>query len=242
MNPNIIDQITHQAAIHFPREACGFILDIAGQPQLLPCENISHQPERSFLIEPMLFAQHSGHIKAVYHTHPNQKPTPSVADIASAERCGVPFLILSYPGSEIHTYTPSGMLPAPYEGRPFVYGVLDCLSLVIDYYRHEFGIEINDGERKRWEWWQDIDNFYEFVGGFKNQGFFEVDRPAVGDVVIMQVRGLCPNHAAIYCGDSVILHHPSEGNLSKFDMYGHYWRKNTVCFLRHTSRVNHEND
>lgn len=242
MNNATIEQITHHAARDFPSEACGFILDIGGDIQVFPCKNFSHEPERSFLIDPMLFAQYANRIAAVYHSHPNQSPKPSQADIASAERCGVPFLIMSYPGGEVHTYTPTGILPAAYEGRPFVYGVLDCLSLVTDYYRHEYGVDIDDGERKTWGWWHEDQHFKAFINGFKAQGFFEVDRPQLGDVVIMQIQGVCPNHAAIYCGDSVILHHPSAANLSRFEMYGHYWRKNTVCFLRHVDRVNDEND
>lgn len=241
MDNKIIDQITAHAARAFPHECCGLILNVGGSIFILECENQSHEPEKSFLIDPMTFALHAAAVVAIYHSHPNRAPTPSQADIASAERCNVPFLILSYPGSEIYTYTPQGIGPQPYEGRAFVYGVMDCLSLVSDYYQQEFGIYLNDGERKRWEWWLDPENAHAFIDGFKNAGFFEIDRPEAGDVVIMQIQSPCPNHAAIYLGDSVILHHPGEKNMSRAEMYGHYWRHNTVCYLRHQDRVTHEN-
>jgi len=238
MHDAILKQITAHAAREFPREACGLVFKTSYGYQVLECANLSHQPEQSFLIDPMLFAVHADHIAAVYHSHPNRAPTPSAADIASAERCNVPFLILGYPSAELHTYTPQGTLPAPYEGRGFVYGVMDCLSLVSDYYRHELAITINDGERKQWQWWLDPVNQHAFVNGFKAQGFVEVDSLQVNDLIVMTTGGgPCPNHVSIYKGDSVILHHPCVGTPSRQEMYGQYWRQATHCFLRYA----HEN-
>lgn len=234
MNELILQQITAHAARAFPQEACGLIFKTGYGYQVLECANMSHQPEQSFLIDPMLYAVHAAHIAAVYHSHPNRSPTPSAADIASSERCNVPFLIISYPGEQLHTYTPQGILPAPYEGRDFVYGVMDCLSLVADYYRHELGIIINDGTRKEWGWWNDTANLHAFVNGFKAEGFETVEQPQLNDLVIMALRAPCPNHAAIYMGDSRILHHPSTGTPSRIEMYGQYWRQNTHCTMRYT--------
>jgi len=233
MDDLILQQIIAHAARGFPQEACGLILKTGYGYQVLECANISHEPEQSFLIDPLIYAAHADHIAAVYHSHPNRSPEPSAADIASAERCNVPYLIISYPGEQIHTYTPKGILPAPYEGRDFVYGVMDCLSLVADYYRHELGVIINDGERKAWEWWLNTDNLYAFVNGFKAQGFAVVDELQPNDLVIMQLGGPCPNHAAIYYGDSRILHHPRTGTPSRVEMYGQYWRQATHCYLRY---------
>jgi cell wall-associated NlpC family hydrolase len=230
MTDVLIEALTYQAAVHFPNEACGFITH---DGELLPQENIHHNPQQSFLIDPLAFMQQSGRIMAVYHSHPNASPLPSTADIASAERCNLPFVIISYPGGDLHSYMPRGVLPAPYEGRPFVYGVLDCLNLVADYYRQEFNLDIQDGERKCWNWWQDPANQTAFVEGFKQRGFVQVEAPLPGDVIIMQLQGACPNHAAIYLGDNRILHHPGQNNLSRAEMYGHYWRQRTACILRH---------
>jgi proteasome lid subunit RPN8/RPN11 len=228
-----LQQIINHAARAFPQEACGLIFKTSYGYQVLECANMSHEPEKSFLIDPMLYAVHADHIAAVYHSHPNRSPEPSAADIASAERCNVPFLIVSYPSEQLYTYTPKGILPAPYEGRSFVYGVMDCLSLVADYYRHELGIVINDGERKHWQWWLDKSNLHAFVNGFKAQGFEVVDDLQPNDLVIMSLASPCPNHAAIYMGDSRILHHASIGTPSRIEMYGQYWRQNTHCYLRY---------
>lgn len=230
-----LQQIINHAARAFPQEACGLIFKTGYGYQVLECANLSHEPEKSFLIDPMLYAVHADHIAAVYHSHPNRSPEPSVADIASAERCNMPFLIVSYPSQELYTYTPQGVLPAPYEGRGFVYGVMDCLSLVADYYRHELGIIIDEGERKQWQWWLDTANLYAFVNGFKAQGFGVVEDLQPDDLIIMSLQSPCPNHAAIYKGDSLILHHASVSSPSRIEMYGQYWRQNTHCYLRHAS-------
>jgi len=228
-----LQQIIDHAARAFPQEACGLIFRTSYGYQVLECANMAHDPEHSFLIDPILYATHARHIAAVYHSHPNRRPEPSAADIASAERCNVPFLIVSYPGEELYTYTPHGILPAPYEGRDFVYGVMDCLSLVSDYYRHELGIVINDGDRKQWQWWLDPVHSSAFVNGFTAQGFAVVGDLQPYDLIIMSTKSPCPNHAAIYIGDSRILHHPSQHTPSRVEMYGQYWRQNTTCYLRH---------
>jgi|APLak6261664640_1056046.scaffolds.fasta_scaffold03883_3 NlpC/P60 family. len=240
MMPSLKLIIDHAARV-FPQEACGLILKTGYSLQVLECENISHEPEQAFLIDPLLYAAHAEHIAAVYHSHPNRTPEPSAADIASAERCNLPFVIVSYPGEELYTYTPKGILPAPYEGRTFVYGVMDCLSLVADYYRNELGIVIGDGDRKRWGWWLDAANQHEFVNGFKRSGFIEVDILQPNDLIIMTLGGgPCPNHAAIYVGDSCILHHPSRDTNSRIEMYGQYWRQTTHCYLRYEKKTNRD--
>lgn len=244
MDNKINEQIIKHAERVFPLEACGLILDTGGNTVVLECENIAPPrdevnpgPEASFLIDPLTFAMNSKNVIAVYHSHPNRSPKPSEADMAAAERCKLPFLIISYPSGEMFTYTPHNRAPAAYEGRSFVYGVMDCLTLVADYYHQEFGLSLNEGDRKVWGWWEDSANANAFINGFKAQGFVEVSEPRKGDLVIMNLQSIYPNHAAIYMGNSVILHHPTQSSLSISEVYGHYWRKHTSCFLRHTSTI-----
>ena len=53
-----------------------------------------------------------------------------------------------------------------------------------------------------------------------------------GDVIIMQVRAYEPNHAAIYLGEGLMLHH-LYGRLSSRDVYGGYWKDVTRIILRY---------
>jgi cell wall-associated NlpC family hydrolase len=48
----------------------------------------------------------------------------------------------------------------------------------------------------------------------------------------MQVASPVPNHASVYLGDGLILHH-LQGRLSSRDVYGGYWQKVSTHALRH---------
>jgi cell wall-associated NlpC family hydrolase len=117
--------------------------------------------------------------------------------------------------------------------------VLDCWSIVRDYYRQELGITLPDFEREG-EWWRDIPGRparNRYVETLPTLGFeFVADTPRTGDVFLMQVGAgaKTSNHAAVYLGDGLILHHVQD-RLSSRDMYGGYWQHCTTHRLRHRS-------
>lgn len=51
-------------------------------------------------------------------------------------------------------------------------------------------------------------------------------------MIVMQVQAAEPNHAAIYLGDGLMLHH-LYGRLSERAVYGGYWQERTIFTLRH---------
>ena len=57
------------------------------------------------------------------------------------------------------------------------------------------------------------------------------------DIILMNIESPVPNHAAIYLGENVILHHVTN-RLSSRDVYkwGGYYHKMTAKVLRHESR------
>jgi cell wall-associated NlpC family hydrolase len=76
-----------------------------------------------------------------------------------------------------------------------------------------------------------------YLDNFGSAGFGVTDLTdrtslKVGDVLLMQVAASVPNHAAVYLGDGLILHH-LQGRLSSRDVYGGYWQKVTTHALRH---------
>jgi cell wall-associated NlpC family hydrolase len=128
---------------------------------------------------------------------------------------------------------PSGF-ELPYVGRQFVHGIIDCYTLCRDWYNKEWNLNLRDYERRD-EWWYKGENLY--LDNFKKEGFHEikVSDLVVGDALLMQLQSPVPNHAAIYLGDNVVLHHV-QGRLSSRDVYGGYYQKVTAKALRHESR------
>lgn len=97
----------------------------------------------------------------------------------------------------------------------------------------EWGLELPNPDRPD-DWWNDghsdlyTDNYraagFEPVGGDMQRG----------DLILMQIRSKnqVPNHAAVYLGDGLILHH-LYGRLSSRDVWGGYWRECHRMTLRH---------
>ena len=222
---------TSHAEREFPREACGLVVIQKGRQVYKPCRNLAVGTDQ-FVIDPEDYANadQSGEIVAVVHSHPNMSPEPSQADLVSCEASGLPWFILSHPVGTWSATFPKGY-KAPLVGRQWSHGVLDCYSIIRDWYAIERGILLPDFQRHD-EWWLKGENLYE--ENFDKAGFYEIssDDLRTGDVILMQVGSPVSNHGAIYLGDGLILHHV-QNRLSTRDVYGGYWLKNTTKYLRY---------
>ena len=223
------DAARQHAEAAFPREACGLVVVTRGRETFWPCRNTADGNDH-FVIEPEDYAaaEDGGEVVGVFHSHCNAGPEPSEADLVACENSGLAWHILGLPVGRWHSWTPCGY-QAPLVGRQFQHGVLDCYTLIRDWYRQERGITLPDYGRRD-DWWHRGENLY--LDNFRDAGFVDNADLHVGAVLLMQVQSPVPNHAAIYVGDDLILHH-LQGRLSSRDVYGGYWRKNTVRILRH---------
>lgn len=232
------------AAAAWPHEACGLVLRAGRKTVPVVCQNISTESKTQFLISTKDYCEASsrGEIVGVWHTHVGVPSTPSGADLAGCEASGVPWFILSaykneageFHFSEIEKVEPSGF-EMPYVGRPYVFGVLDCWSLVRDYYRREFQIHLDDFPRIP-EFWNTQHRFFE--ENWQAQGFVEEgDVLTAGNLLMFRSGPGGPiNHIAIYVGDGQILHH-ADGRLSRHDSYNSHWQKLTSHNIRHTKNA-----
>lgn len=237
----------------FPRECCGLVIDLAGVATYVPCTNIAPAGTEKdrFVIDPSEWAaaEDRGEILAVVHSHPNASANPSDADRAMCERTGVPWIVIGVPSGVIKQCEPTGQ-PLPLVGRTFHHGVVDCYTLIRDYYQVRLGIELPDYERDD-EWWakgpdgQPGQDLYERL--FSDAGFVCVGQardlhPQPHDVILIQIRAEQSNHAAIMDSDhpGQILHH-LYGRLSGHDVWGGMWRHHSTRLLRHRNllEVNH---
>lgn len=230
----------------YPNEACGFVLSVGkGKSVFFEAKNTSPDPKQFFVIgqDDYLEALQVGQIKAVWHTHVDIDPKPSEADKVGCENSELPWYILSiykrengFEFSELTAFEPNGY-EAPYIGRPYAYGPLDCWSIVRDFYRREFEIVLGDYPRIK-EFWKVGYNFFE--DNWKNEDLVDVSGQEleIGDILYFQTDGSGnPNHAGVYSASERVLHH-SMGRLSREEVYiyGCYWHKHTVKQLRHKSK------
>lgn len=223
--------IIEHAGREFPREACGLIINARGHERYFACRNLAEN-QRDFIMDPADYAraEDAGEVMAVVHSHPNAPARPSQADRVACEASGLPWVIYALPAGTWAGLTPAGYR-APLVGRQFVHGILDCYSLVRDWYREERGVELPDFDRRE-EWWKKGDDLY--MKNFSSAGFAPIpaDAPlARGDVILMQLQAKVANHAAIYLGRDQILHHVMK-RLSCREIYGGFWKKVTRLVVR----------
>ncbi|MDP8184416.1 C40 family peptidase [Phocoenobacter skyensis] len=209
-----------------PQEMCGFIVSDGNENQFVACENIAIEPTVYFEISPndYLKASNKGKIVAVVHSHPDGEPTLSIADRQMQHNSGLDWWLVCNDDLQIFPKIP------PLIGRSFEYGSSDCYTIARDFYRLS-GIDFPDFERAD-KWWKDT-NLY--LDNIEKQGFEKLEEGEslqIGDVILVQVGADVPNHAGIYIGEQMILHH-SPKRLSKRDLYDGYWLKHTHSIWRY---------
>lgn len=230
--PQLHDQFLSHARDEFPRESCGLVVYVNGDMVYRRCRNRALGSEH-FILHEEDFAtcEDEGEIHAVVHSHPNASANPSMADRVMCARMNVPWIIVGWPSGAIVTCEPDGFHP-PLLGREFAHGILDCYTLVRDYYKEVCGLDIPNFERED-GWWERGENLY--LDNFEKAGFVRVDGPPkLHDGILMQVLSDRVNHAAVYVGDGQMMHH-LYGRQSCRDVYGGYWLRHTHCIVRHRS-------
>lgn len=231
LTEEVKQEIISHAKSHTPVESCGLVIIFKGKQQYRACKNLAHGSD-NFILDPSDYekADNDGEIVAVVHSHPNASCKPSQADLVSCEASGLPWFIIGLPSEQWHYIEPTGYV-APLVGRTWSHGVLDCYSIIRDWYKQERNIEIPNFHRSD-DWWKRGENLY--LDNFSKAGFYKISQEELqeGDVILMTINSSVPNHGAIYLGDGLILHH-FHGRLSTRDVFGGYWLKNTMVYLRY---------
>ncbi|MCL2874783.1 MAG: C40 family peptidase [Betaproteobacteria bacterium] len=242
MANDLLAFIQQEGARQYPSEACGLVVRVGKKSVPVACKNVAENPQAHFVMDVVDYAKVSdmGEVVGVWHTHVEIPPTPSVADKRGCENSEMPWYIVSvskagdgFAFSDMEILEPSGF-ELDYLERPYAFGVLDCWSLVRDYYRREYGIRLGDYPRIE-RFWAKGHNFFGNPEHWKNEGFKQLiggEEPQAGDLLFFQTSGDIPNHVAVYIYDDTILHHP-HGRLSRRDIYGGYWQKHAIIHLRH---------
>lgn len=119
------------------------------------------------------------------------------------------------------------------QGLPFDEHKQNCYSLVRQFYKLLFDIELRDYANPH-AWWSAGQNL--FMDNFRAEGFQLLDCSPrdlqFGDVLLMAISAPVANHAAIIVDNHRILHH-LVGQRSCVTNYGGLFRNTTVAMLRH---------
>lgn len=231
MTPENKQKFFAHAMSQIPREACAVVVISKGREVLVPCRNIAETNDQ-FLIHPKdyLEAEKIGVVTAIVHSHCYISNMPSQADRVQCELTGLRWYICSVPTGSWFDFVPE-LYRAPLVGREFHHGILDCYSLIRDYFSYTLGIELPDFDREV-EWWEKGQNLY--IENFSKAGFFEVPLKQLRehDVLLMQIHSNVVNHGGVYLGADTMLHHLN-GRLSSREVFNGYYRKHCVKVLRH---------
>lgn len=229
MEPVVYNAIMKHAEQCAPDEACGVIIVHSGKEIYWPCRNLSS--DREFLLHPVDYAdaEDHGEVTVIVHSHVNAPALPSDADRRGCEESGLPWVIVAYPGGHVARLAPSGW-KAPLVGRQFHYGILDCFTLVRDYYKEIYNIDMMDTPRS--PGWEERGEDL-FTKNCETRGFHIVSgEPRVGDLLLFQIKYPVPHHIGVYTGDGFFLHH-ANNRLSSKDRWAGLWRMATTHILRH---------
>lgn len=238
----LLKAFQEEAELRYPQEACGYVVKAGKKQHFMPCENSAKDPLGDFRISDAEYQRCSdvGEIIAVWHTHPDKTNQPSMFDRVECENLGLPWFINAITKSDEEGFTFSETLllepegfRLEYLGRPYHYGLVDCYSLLRDYYMGEYAIDLavcrSCRDTRFWE--VDVPVIEQTYAQLGFEKVYDAN-PKPGDVFLIQTGGKVANHVAIYIGDDMILHH-CEDRLSSRSIYGGYWLKHTVATLRH---------
>lgn len=99
----IVNQLLHLAQKSPEEEICGLISrDSAGFKKCYPVANTAGDKKRFFALDPReqidamrIMREHGEALAAIYHSHPDAPPLPSLADIEQHEYPDMLYLIIS---------------------------------------------------------------------------------------------------------------------------------------------------
>lgn len=221
------EAIRQLAAATPEREACGFVL---ANGSVVAVPNRAPDPTHQFEISPADYVSHEAHgICGVWHSHRELEGfSPLDQQVIAADP--MPWAIYCLASGQFVECDPGA--PAPLVGRPFVYGIYDCYSLVSDMLL-ELGASMPPWPRGRY-------------GEWNQPGFLPFDQAAAqvgipvppgeqrrGDIVLLNLGDYSghTDHIGVFMDHSRFLHHPAE-RLSRVDRFGSWWVRRLRLVVR----------
>lgn len=212
LQADILNKIHDEILLRYPEEACGVITE----DDFIPMENTHETPLVAFRLESSTLLPYLGKIKGIAHSHCRdvRKPevfdtrTPSLEDIENQKLAGVPYYIFATEGQTVSTPL---ILPRVKNnillGRPFIWFINDCYTLVQDYYLFNLGISLPDHKADRdYKELKDFNNIFDsYVSEYDFIESSNLKDLKNGDLFLLDNAGGINNHLGIY-HEGKILH------------------------------------
>lgn len=208
LNKDTVNDAIDHAVNMFPNESCGAIID----NKYISFKNESETPESSFQIKDDLWFTYyiNDKIDCIVHSH-NDCNRASLVDQQQQQELCIPSLIINLKDNLLCDCIVFGENSiAPLDARPFFYGAFDCFSLVRDFLKLKYSVEIPNPPHK-WEFWAYGDDVVERTLNDTSLPFIDVGLPKsyeLGDVLLYKHGGTKHiNHMGVYCDNGMVFHH-----------------------------------
>ena len=213
-------EIRRLATANISEETCGFVMH---DGSVLQVPNSAEDRVNQFSIDPAIYAEHEQRVGGIWHSHLDLAGFSELdQQVISADI--LPWAVYCIRNDSWHECNP--LAPAPLQGRPFVFGVYDCYSLVSDFLR-SVGVQLPEWKRGSWGEWN-TPEFRPFDLEWKKYGKSIMhQRYERGDILLMNL-GDHPghtDHVAVMIDGKHFLHHPSNGISRKATLGSYYQRR-----------------
>jgi proteasome lid subunit RPN8/RPN11 len=200
-----IDDAIKHAKIEFPNESCGIVVDNT----YIPLINEHLNPDKAFEIKSNEFFSYyvSGSIQCLIHSH-NDFNMMSVRDQILQQELDIPFCIINLKNRSLMdciVYDPKK--PVELIGRPFFFGVFDCLTVVSTYIKQTLDIDLPNPP-KEWNFW--LKGMPLFEDNLKDVSYeyIQAKDRTINDLILYTIGGTkYVNHVGVLIGKDEVLHH-----------------------------------
>ena len=228
------------AAMSPPLESVGVLC--AGR--YIAAENHARDPHKAFRLDGAWVARQKN-LEAIIHSHPGGPPCPSAHDMRQQQATALPWIIVVVPtasrGDIREEWFVFGGTASRFRCRVSPWGLAIAMGLFAAGIGRKKSLLLPDYARE-WEWWRGGAHSNLYLDYFADAGFraLEDAPPQRGDVFLAAVRSAVPNHAGIYLGAGLILHHlagsqPAAPARVPRKEPAERWNKFITTWLRHQS-------
>jgi len=246
INDEIKNKIKEHAVKDYPNECCGLLYFKNNLLHTFPAQNIAHDKVNEFSINPKdyLKASQKRKIIGIYHSHCVQDNSFSELDKQVSHRLNLKNIVYIYKQNKFEEYCPENYF-SKYTDKKFLINKSDCLTIIEDYYKEEFGLEIFHYDRnENWDknYKEFIDNKLSYFTTSKNfdefltkENFIKIQtiqEAKKHDLIIFKYLDNYPSHFGIYLGNDYILHQPRNRS-SLIEKISNPEKRRIYCFARH---------